>query len=142
MRPAVGSASRTSSLASVDLPEPVAPTRATDAPGADHGVDVAQRVRRRRGSGTTRPRPGSPAGRPGSGVPAGPGVGDLDRRVEHVEHLAPAGHRRLGLVEDLGELGDRLEEQGDEEEEGDQLAARQPAVGTDDDAGEHDGRHR
>ena len=50
---------------------------------------------------------------------------DLDRRVEHLEHAPPTRHRRLGLVEDLGELGDGLEEAVHEEQEADEGARRE-----------------
>ena len=47
---------------------------------------------------------------------------DVDRHVEHREHLAPAGDGGLGLVEDLAQLGDRDQQQVDEEHERDDLA--------------------
>ena len=70
-------------------------------------------------------------------------LGDVDRHVEHREHLAPAGDRRLGLVEDLAELADRAQQQVDQEHERDDLAGVEtPAAavvrGGDHDGGEHD----
>ena len=64
---------------------------------------------------------------------ASPGVRvlDLDRGVEHVQDLLPAGHRLLGHVHELGELGHRLQEDGDQEGEGDQGADGQAALGAD-----------
>ena len=48
--------------------------------------------------------------------------GDVDRHVEHGEHLAPTGDRGLGLVEDLAQLGDGAQQQVDQEHERDDLA--------------------
>ena len=51
-------------------------------------------------------------------------LGRADRDLEHAEHPAQAGDGGLGLVEDLGELGDRLEEPVRQEDEADQRARR------------------
>jgi hypothetical protein len=56
--------------------------------------------------------------------------------------LRQPGDRGLGLVEDLGELRHRLEEQVDEEDEGDDLAGGQAGVGAEGDAGHDRPRRR
>ena len=52
----------------------------------------------------------------------GIGLDDVDRHLEHGEHLAPARDRGLRLVDNLAELGDRVEHQRDEEHERDEVA--------------------
>ena len=54
-----------------------------------------------------------------------------DRHVEHAEHPAQAGDSGLGLVEHLGELGDRFEVAVREEDEADERARGEPALGPD-----------
>src|SRR5690606_11895535 len=56
-------------------------------------------------------------------------LGDVHGRGQHAQHLAPAGQGDLGLVEDLGQLGDGVEQQVDEEDEGDHLADAQAPTG-------------
>ena len=126
--PMVGSAKRAISRPSVVLPEPVSPTTATCWPAGIWALtssstgglvvvaaaavaerDVldadAEHARRERDRMRRLRRP--------------------DRDVEHAEHTAQPGDRGLGLVEHLGELGDRLEEPVGEEDEADQRAGRQ-----------------
>jgi len=52
--------------------------------------------------------------------------GRTDRDLEDAEHPPEAGHRGLGLVDHLGELGDRLEEPIREEDESHHRAGREP----------------
>ena len=90
-----------SSLARVVLPDrwcrPGPPgCRRGCAPGRRRGP-AARRGRR------TTPGPARCRGLGGQGQP-GARVLDLDRGVEHVQDLLPAGHRLLGHVQDLGEL--------------------------------------
>ena len=67
------------------------------------------------------------------------GFGDGDRTLEDPEHPTPARDGGLGLVEDLGELGDRLEEAVAEEDEADHRAGGQPGVGAERGAGDEHG---
>ena len=62
---------------------------------------------------------------------------DVDGRGEDAEDLAPAGDGGLRLVEDLAQLGDRDEQEVDEEDEGDQLAEVQAPCRTVDGADRH-----
>ncbi len=97
--PAVGSARRHSSFENVVLPEPGLAHHRHRRPCRDHHVDAPQHP------------PAVPIGevealgphldRPGRQLHARVGLDDVERDVEHVEHLAPPGQRGLGLVEDL-----------------------------------------
>ena len=121
MRPPVGSASRHSSDANVVLPEPVSPTMATLVPARDRDAHVDAAPAGRCGTRSRRARP-PPGSAPGGQRGAARVVEDVDRDVEHVEHLAPARDRGLGLVDDLADLGDREEQQVHQERERDDRA--------------------
>ena len=117
---------------SVDLPEPVAPTRATDSPGAivrskssSTGAVVA-RVgepdrRRSATSPTARPDRAGQGHRPGR-------VDDLGLGGEHLVHPLGGGGGSLGLGEDHAEHPQRPDQHHDVDVEGDEGADRQLAV--------------
>jgi hypothetical protein len=110
--------------------------------GRQQHVDVAQH-RRAVAVGEAHPGDGH-LERPVRQGHAGVGLGQVDRRSQHAEHLAPTGDGDLRLIDDLRQLGDRVEQQADEEEEGDDLAhAEAPAGPVGHARGGHAGqRHR
>ena len=104
------------------------------------------RARRRRSSPRSAARPvrerdvvDVDVERPAGQRPGMVGRRRADRDVEHAEHATQPGDRGLGLVEHLGELGDRLEEPVRQEDEADQRTGGEPAGRADVDA-DHDDR--
>ncbi len=146
MVPIVGSAKRAIRRPSVVLPEPVEPTIATCWPAGIVtsmflSTAESEPVRSRLGYENVTSRMSMRS------LPAGSGDRVVrrrrtDREVEHRQHAAQAGHGVLGLVEHLGELGDRLEEPVREEDEADQRARRETARRSHPHAHEHDGGDR
>ncbi len=126
--PAIGSAKRATMRPSVVLPEPVAPTTATCWPAGMNADTCSSTMSSRRSARSPRLRYENVTS--SMSIEKRPGGQRLgmrrrrraDRDVEHAEHAPQAGDRGLGLVEHLGELGDRLEEAVREEDEADQRA--------------------
>ena len=145
--PIVGSAKRAISRPSVVLPDPVAPTRATCWPAGmwardvlqDGVVDLGRQAPGRVGERDVADVDVERAGRQRARVVR---RWRPDRQVEHAEHAAQPGHRRLGLVEHLGELGDRFEEPVRQEDEADHGAGGQPAARAAGDTDHDDGADR
>ena len=92
--PCVGSMKRATSRAIVVLPDPVAPTTATEVPA---GIVTSTSCSTGGPSGyaksTSRSSTRGRAAR-ADRTPSGPGVDDLDRRLEHAEHAPPARRPR------------------------------------------------
>ena len=140
--PSSGSARRVSSSGQGGLARAGGPHDRDGRARLDRERDVAERrlvvvgapVPAGGGSGTSRGRARSTAR--SAGAPGRRRVRRSRSALEDPEHPTPAGDRGLGLVEDLGELGDRLEEAVAEEDEADHRAGGQPGVGPERGAGD------
>ena len=138
--PRSGSSCRASSRATVDLPEPLAPTIATRSPGGHLEVDVGERRRAGPGIGVRSPRAGRRHRRRPAARWRRAGRGRRARRAARRSARRPAvAENRLG--HQVGELADRavaLHEQG---EEGQQAAEGEPVGGQRPDAEADDEEH-
>ena len=147
MRPSVGSARRVQQLRERGLARPGRAHDRDARAGIDHDRHVTQRGLRglvRAGTRAIRERHvlDRDRRRTRRQHDAGVGLDDVDRRVEQVEHPPPSRHRGLGLVEDLGDLGDGLEEPVHEQHEADELARGEARCRAHDHADDHDRAHR